>query len=213
MPAEFVIANNTARAFEVAAGDLLSVGGTSIADFVLVNRDNPRERFDQARTKVTCDRIFISTGDWLMSRGNRRMAQIVADGFTAGHHDLQFGMCSGRRYQMVAADTAGDPALRYRRPVRLADLPDHGCWENLQGVLAPFGIAPEDIPNPLNLFQDVRIDGATGRMELTVIRPQPGSATVFRLAMDCLCAISACPDLHVGGGPIHVRIGDGPPLR
>jgi uncharacterized protein YcgI (DUF1989 family) len=200
---------NSGRSFEVAKDQYLVVKGTTIADFVLFNRHNLRERFDQARTKANQGKIFISTGDQLISRLNRPMMVIVRDDFAPAHHDLQEGMCSRTRYQLVAA--RGDLSETYGRPLTPDDLPDHGCTENLTAALAPFGIASEDIPSPFNLFQNMEIDGVTGRMRHTTIRPRPGTAVVFQALMDCLCAISACPDITVGGKAIEVEVRDDPP--
>ncbi|MCL6560452.1 MAG: urea carboxylase-associated family protein [Firmicutes bacterium] len=200
-----VIPPNSGRSFLVRKGQRLTVSGTTIADFVLFNADNLRERFDQARTKANQGKIFISVGDWLISRWNNPMMQIVEDGFIEGHHDLQEGMCSARRYQLVAE--RGDLTETYKRPITAADIPDHGCTENLTEALRAYQIAPEDIPSPFNLFQNMVIDAVTGKMSHSPIRPRPGSSISFVAAMNCLCAISACPDITIGGKEIQVAVG------
>ena len=52
----------------------------------------------------------------------------------------------------------------------------------------------------------MKIDGVTGRMEHTQVRPQPGNYMELRAEMDLLVALSACPDLPVGGQPVDVLI-------
>jgi uncharacterized protein YcgI (DUF1989 family) len=52
----------------------------------------------------------------------------------------------------------------------------------------------------------MQIDGVTGKMEHTQIRPEPGNYTDIRAEMDLLTAFSACPDLPVGGKPVDVMI-------
>jgi uncharacterized protein YcgI (DUF1989 family) len=52
----------------------------------------------------------------------------------------------------------------------------------------------------------MKIDGVTGRMEHT--QPQPGNFIDLRAEMDLLVALSACPDLAVGGQPVDVSIYD-----
>jgi uncharacterized protein YcgI (DUF1989 family) len=52
----------------------------------------------------------------------------------------------------------------------------------------------------------MRIDGTTGKMEHTQVRPKPGSYVDIRAEMDLLVAFSACPDLPVGGKPVDVEI-------
>ena len=209
MPEQLVqqatIPPNSGMAFEVPRGAHLRVTGTTIADFVALNRQDLRERFDQARTKTYNSKIWISTGDTLMTKANNPLLYLVADTYAGqGTHDLQKGMCSGRRFQLAAREAR--LAEYYNRPIRPADLPDHGCYENLSAALAPYGIPPEDVPSPFNLFQTLAIDAATGRMSNTSIRPRPGTYVEFRAEMDALVAISACPDLTVGGKAIDVLI-------
>ena len=47
-------------------------------------------------------KLFISTGDTLFSKRNNPLLTIVEDTFTEGRHDLQKGMCSRKRFEMVA---------------------------------------------------------------------------------------------------------------
>jgi uncharacterized protein len=73
----------------------------SIIDFVCFNRTNLRERFDQARTQANQRKVFISTGDMLVSKLNNTMMTITEDTFKEGHHDLQEGMCSRKRHELA----------------------------------------------------------------------------------------------------------------
>lgn len=59
---------------------------------------------------------------------------------------------------------------------------------------------------PFNLNQHMKIDGITGRMEHTQVRPKEGNYMDIRAEMDLLVALSACPDLPVGGKPVDVLI-------
>ncbi len=201
------VAPNSGQAFEVARGQRLRVAATTIVDFVAFNRHDLRERFDQARTKTYNSKIWISAGDLLMTKANNPLLRIVADTYAdQGTHDLQKGMCSGRRFQLAARE--GRLAEYYNRPIPLESLPDHGCWENLSNALAPYGIPPEDVPSPFNLFQTLAIDPTSGRMSNTSIRPRPGTYVDFVAEMDALVAVSACPDLTVGGKAVDVTIFD-----
>jgi len=78
-------------------------------------------------------------------------------------------------------------------PQKPEDIPDHGCLENLTEALKPWDIPPEDIPSPFNIFQTMRIDPETGAMFDTMIRPKDEAHVDFRAEMDCLVAVSACP--------------------
>lgn len=196
------VAHNTGWASELKEGQVIRVIATTTVDFVCFRRQNLRERFDQARTKVYNMKLFISTGAKIMGRNNQHMMTILADGFKGGTHDLQKGMCSGYRFQLAKQENR----LREYYPRDIKEIPDHGCYENLSRALAPYGIIPEDIPSPFNLNQHMKIDGVTGRMEHTQVRPQPGNFMDLRAEMDLLVALSACPDLAVGGKPVDVTI-------
>ena len=124
------------------------------------------------------------------------MMTIVEDNFKEGHHDLQEGMCSRKRHELAAK--RGVWEATYGRP--LSEMPTHGCTENLSGVLAPYGIALEDIPSPFNIFQDMIIREKTGVLEHSPVRPKPpGAHVILRAEMDLLAALSVCPDVSVGG--------------
>jgi len=198
---EETVPYNTGWFGELKKGQVIRIAATTTVDFVAFDRHNLRERFDQARTKVYNMKIFISIGDKLMSKSNQHLMTIVEDTYREGTHDLQKGMCSGYRFQLAKQE--GRLQEYYHREV---EIPDHGCWENLSQVLKPYGMAPEDIPSPFNLNQTMKIDGVTGRMEHTTIRPKPGTYVDLRAEMDLLVAFSACPDLPVGGKPVKVTI-------
>jgi len=149
-------------------------------------------------------KIFISKGDKLMSKANQHLLTITEDRYSGGTHDLQKGMCSGSRFQLAKKE--GRLQEYYNRNFKDEEIPNHGCWENLSQALKPYGIPPEDIPSPFNLNQTMIIDGSTGRMEHTAIRPKPGTYVDLRAERDLLVALSACPDLPVGGKPVTLTI-------
>lgn len=186
---------NTGYAFDMEAGQSIRITSQTIIDFVCFNRDNLRERFDQARTKANQRKIFITTGDQLISKLNNTMMTIVEDTFD-GTHDLQEGMCSRKRHELAAAKGIWEKT--YGRP--LSEMPPRGCTENLGGVLAPYGIAVEDVPSPFNIFQHMIIHADTGELEHSHIRPKPpGASVTLRAEMRLLAAISTCPDMAAGG--------------
>ncbi len=190
-----VVPKNSGKSVVVKKGQILRVAGRTVVDFVAFNLHNLRERFDQARTKTNQVKIFISTGDQLFSKLNNPLLTIVEDSFKEGKHDLQKGMCSKKRFELIAKGLAqrkfaGGVDLNPQRP---EDIPDHGCWENLIDGLKGYDIADEDIPSPLNLWQTMQIDPETGAMLDTTIRPEEEAHIDFRAEMDCLVAVSACP--------------------
>lgn len=203
------VPRNSGRSFEVKKGQRIRVAGKSIVDFVAFNLHDLSERFDQARTKTNQAKIFISTGDQLISKLNNPMLTIVEDTFTEGRHDLQKGMCSRRRFELVASGGARRNFAEGVDPnPGIEDIPDHGCFENLSEAVRNRGIAPVDVPSPFNIFQTMRIDAETGAMLDTFVRPKEEAHVDFRAEMDCLVAVSACPESGRGQA-IRIEIFDG----
>lgn len=191
------VARNTGEAFTVNEGQIIRITGATITDIVALNRHDITEQFDQARTKVYNQTIFVTEGDRLMTKSNKPMMMIVEDTFDEGTHDLQHGMCSAPRFELAAEE--GKVADYYFRELSEEELPDHGCWENLSDALEPWDIDRMDIPSPLNLFQTVDIDPESGEMLNKPTRPDPTAHVDFRAEMDCIVAVSSCPDLWAGG--------------
>ena len=191
-----VVPKNSGAAFEVRKGQRLRIAGKSIVDFVAFNLDDLSERFDQARTKTNQVKIFITAGDTLFSKRNNPMLTIVEDSFIEGRHDLQKGMCSRKRFEMVAKGTAKRVFAEgvEINPKKPEEIPDHGCWDNLSNAVKPWNISADDVPSPFNIFQCMRIDPETGIMYDTMIRPKEEAHVDFRAEMDVLVAVSACPE-------------------
>src|SRR5689334_25222170 len=93
---------NTGFAFDLKKGQCVRITSQTIIDFVCFNRANLRERFDQARTKANQRKVFLTTGDLLVSKLNNTMMTITEDTFKEGHHDLQEAMCSRKRHELAA---------------------------------------------------------------------------------------------------------------
>jgi uncharacterized protein len=205
-----VVPKNSGHSFAVKKGQVLRVAGRTVVDFVAFNLHNLCERFDQARTKTNQVKIFISTGDQLFSKLNNPLLTIVEDSFREGKHDLQKGMCSKKRFELIAKGLAQRKFAEGvdLNPQRPEDIPDHGCWENLIDALKGYGIADEDIPSPLNIWQTMKIDPETGAMLDTTIRPEKEAHIDFRAEMDCLVAVSACPQSGRGEA-IRVEVSEG----
>lgn len=201
---ESVIKSNTGKTFVVKKGQNIRVIGESTADCVVFNLHNVRERFDQARTKVDQGKIYVTTGDVLISKYNNVMMTIVEDTYN-GTHDMEKGMCSASFYKKWGEQIFKIYGGVWKRLGRKRGAaPKHGCWENLAKALRPHGVAKEDVPSPLNIFQTMVINAKTGTMRYAMTRPRPGGDHMdLRAEMDCLVGISACPE---GGRGKDLRV-------
>ena len=192
-------------AFELKKGQHIRVIGRSTVDFVVFNLHNPKERVDQARTKTNQLTIFLTKGHALISKDNTVMMTIVEDTWP-WHHDLQKGMCSRKRHELVfrgdhKVDVWGQEGPQ-RRFERWEDIPQRGCWENLTNALKPWPeIDPWDIPSPFNIFQNMRIDGESGRIWFDHKNPDEDFYMELRAEMDLVAGAS-----HHRGATTRIQI-------
>ena len=177
------------------------IEGGAICDFVCFDANRPSDRFSQARTKANEGRFMVTTGNNLYSRDNNILLTIVED--TYGIHDLQYGMCSAWVYKNFRdKDYHGFSQNRFQVGGPLG-VPTFGCYEVLQKALKPFSIAPENIPDPLNLFQTIEYDLASKTIKTVDGRSKPGDYVDFLARTDTICAVSACP---AAGRPLRVQV-------
>ena len=65
-------ARNTGLAFDLMKGQSVRITSQTIIDFVCFNRENLRERFDQARTKANQRKVFLTPATcWCRSSTTR----------------------------------------------------------------------------------------------------------------------------------------------
>jgi uncharacterized protein len=201
---EQTIPNNTGAACTLKKGQRLRLTGETIIDVVAFDLADLNYRLDQATTKTLQGRIFLTAGDKLLARSGRPLLAIVEDTWRGGTHDLEKGMCSASAYAYQQQLRQGKLEAQEARAVR--EVPKHGCWENLIAALAPWKIAPRDIPNPFNVFMTMAVDSDANRLGMTRTRPTKPEHIELEAEMDCLVGISACPDTMAGGKPVGIVV-------
>lgn len=182
----FEIPAREGRGFVVEAGLVLRIAcvdGPQVADFIVFNSQDPRERFWSARTRVIHGG-HLTTGHqlWSTPPHTRPMMTVIADTVIHGEHDhgarshdLLFCRCDGRHYEIVHG----------RR-----NMPN--CQDNLAQAIAPFGLHPEDVHDPFNIFMTTGMN-PDGRPFYLPCDAAKGDYIELIAEIDCLVAISACP--------------------
>ena len=176
-PRDTVIPAKSGTALVVRAGETLRVTdleGLQAADFVCFNEHDHAERFSPAKTRLNHFHTRISTGDRLFSNRSGVMFTIGAD--TGGIHDLLLASCNRWYYENLC----GQPGYR-------------GCLEILAEALAPYGIAEDALPDPFNLFTKTKVD-ADNKLLIQLPESTAGNYVELTAEMDCLVAVSSCPD-------------------
>lgn len=176
-----------AYAWEARAGQIVTitdVEGKQVADLAIFNAADRSDRLSISWTRTRnlkqtenyLPPLGLTVGDRLWSSGYRVLASVVED--TAephGVHDLFGRMCNRGMYEMYGAE------------------PQDGCFELLQRVLTPLGIAPQEIPDPIGVFMHTVPHPQSRVMEIKEPVSRPGDRFSFRAEVDLLLAASTCP--------------------
>ena len=166
----------TGIALEVREGQvfrIIDVEGQQVGDFVCFNLKNPTQYFSQSQTRKINRSILLSSGNKLCSNLCDTMFTIGED--KVGQHDLLYSPCGPNDYRILY-DAPGHPS----------------CRENLNQALAPYGIESHQLPPVFNVFMNTSI-GPKGELVCNEPTSKPGDYVDLHANMDCLVAISACP--------------------
>jgi uncharacterized protein YcgI (DUF1989 family) len=182
-----VIPPKSAFAWTCRRGSLIritDVEGKQVGDLVLFSLQRPEDRISISWTRTRNLRdtaayvppLGLSVGDRIYSTGYRVLATVVDDTSEPnGIHDLFGRMCNRGMYELYGVE------------------PQPGCFELLQEALAPHGVSPEEIPDPLGVFMHTVPHPDTRVMEIREPVSRPGDSLTLRAEMDLLAAMSTCP--------------------
>ena len=122
-------------------------------------------------------------GDTLVTNRRRPILTLVAD-TSGGVHDTLLAACDRERYELLGATE-----------------PHDNCTDNLHAALATVDLVVPVTPSPLNLFENAR-PAADGTIAIAPPVSTPGSSVTFRVELDALLVLSACPqDMVATNGP------------
>ncbi len=148
--------------------------GKQAADFWAFNAEDLNEHLSASHTRVWVNRLCPVVGESFHSNRRRPILQLIAD--TCGIHDLITPACDEDRYRLYGVQ-GGHPS----------------CAGNLALAVAPWlGSTPFFVPQPFNLFMCCPV-GADGSVTNGPNPSKPGDHVVLKAWIDCVIAISACP--------------------
>lgn len=188
------ISPRTGAAFRLKKGQRLRVidpQGEQVSDMLAFNAEDVQEVISSGRTLDYASKLFLSAGDPLYSNRSRIMLRIIED--TVGRHDFLLTPCSEDTFRIIYGD----------------EHPHHGCFGNLAQALAPYGIAPDQIPVAFNIFMNVQVNGETGELRVDPPKSRAGDHILFEAEMDLIVALTACSALQSNNyafKPIHYVI-------
>ncbi|MEL6767213.1 MAG: urea carboxylase-associated family protein [Pseudomonadota bacterium] len=173
----YVIPAREGRAVRLEAGQSLWIEtpeGTQVCDFFALAAESPAEMLSMEHCRTALGRVYLRTGDELVSNRRRAMLTLVED-TSPGVHDTLIACCDQPRYASLGAD--GYHA---------------NCADNFRAALAAIGVTPLHVPAPLNLWMNIPVE-PDGSYAWTPPVARPGDRVVFRALMDCVAVMSACP--------------------
>ncbi len=165
------------RGVRVAAGQrfrVIDVEGGQVADTFAFRADDVSEFHSAEHTRVHVNRLFPRPGEHFVTN-HRHPILLLEEDRTPGIHDMLCAACDPERYAGLGVD--GWHA---------------SCRENLERAMAELGQPRIEIPQPINLFMNIPVDGEGG-LGWEPAPTRPGEYVILRAVMDCLVVVSACP--------------------
>ncbi|MBN9246387.1 MAG: urea carboxylase-associated family protein [Hyphomicrobium sp.] len=165
------------RAVALNAGHsirIVNTHGHQVVDTWAFNAQDLGEFLSMEHMRAAIDRIRPKPGDKLVTNKRRPILTLVED-TSPGVHDTFIAACDIYRYQSLGCTDYHD-----------------NCADNLRAGMAGIGLTPPEVPSPLNLWMNIPIksDGSIGWEEPV---SKPGDYVVLKAEMDCVVAMSACP--------------------
>ncbi len=170
---------------------VVDVEGGQVADLFAFAAADPAEHLSASHTRGHLNRLFPRPGEPFIS-GRRRPLLMLESDESPGVHDMLIPACDTERYARLGAR-------------------DHAsCAENLMAALAPHGITPGTVPQPVNLFMNIPV-GTDGVLSWRRAPTLPGDGVTLCALDDLLVVVSACPQdlVDINGGrptPLHLHL-------
>jgi len=165
-----------ARAIRAAAGSrfrVVDVEGGQVVDLFAFAADGVTEYASAEHTRVSVDRLFPRVGEAFVTNRRRPILAFEEDS-SPGAHDMLCAACDPIRYHLLGADHHAS------------------CQENLRQAMADLGHEHVEVPQPINLFMDVRVE-ADGSLTWGPSPARAGDSVTLRAELDCIVVASACP--------------------
>jgi uncharacterized protein YcgI (DUF1989 family) len=179
MPEMIEVPARHGAAFRLSQGQaarLINTHGTQVADCWAWNAHDLSEHMSMEATRVWTQRLNPVVGDSFVTTRRNPILTIVED-TSPGIHDTFMAACDRHRYERLGV-------TGYHR----------NCLDNMMEAMRAIGAQP---PAPIlasfNVFMNIAVE-ADGRTLATLpALSKPGDFITLRAEMDCIVALSACP--------------------
>ena len=168
---------------------MINTHGHQVVDTWAFNDADVSEFFSTEHWRATVCRIFPQVGDKLVTNRRRPILTFEED-TSPGIHDTLMAACDSHRYALLGCTEYHD-----------------NCTDNLAAAMRAIGIDRHETPSPLNMWMNIPVD-AEGNTSWGEPVSKPGDYVVLRAEMDCIVAMSNCPQdiLPVNSGcPVETQ--------
>ena len=165
------------RAVRVAKGqtiEVINTHGTQVCDFWAFSAANPSEFMSWEHGRAFINRVIPRVGDGLATNRRRPILTLVED-TSPGIHDTLIAACDLFRYINLGVKEYHD-----------------SCADNLRMAMMAIGVPVPEVPQPFNLWMNIPVGKDWGVQWLPPVS-KAGDRVRMRAEMDCICAMSACP--------------------
>ncbi|MEO1291320.1 MAG: urea carboxylase-associated family protein [Pseudomonadota bacterium] len=152
---------------------LVNTFGSQVVDTWALCTEEPDEFMSMEHTRRMNGHLHPVVGDVFWSNRRNPMLTFEEDSFP-GTHDTIVACCD--RWLYAHYGCADGHA---------------NCYDNYLGALAHLGVQRNTVPNPLNLWMNVPVEGNVVSVSTPLSRP--GDHVVFRADRDVTMVFSTCP--------------------
>ena len=173
----FTVPARKDRAVRLRRGQQIKVintHGSQVVDTWAFNAEDMSECMSMEHTRAVIEKMYPEPGETFVTTHRRPILTVVED-TSPGDHDSLIAACDRYRYELLGVEGHHD-----------------NCTDNLADALAELGLKTPYTPSPFNMFM---IKEWGEGLQLTRRPPtsRPGDYVVLRAEMDCVVAVSACP--------------------
>ena len=177
MPEIMTIPARRGRAQRLTRGQaikIINTHGHQVVDTWSFSAEDVSEYFSVEHWRPTVEHIFPKVGDKLVTN-RRRPIMTFEEDTSPGIHDTLMAACDDYRYGLLGCTEYHD-----------------NCTDNLKAAMRAIGIVSHEVPSPLNMRMNIPVSQG-GELGWEAPVSVPGDYVVLRAEMDCIVAMSCCP--------------------
>jgi len=171
---------------------IINTHGTQVCDTWAFSAEDLHEFMSMEHLRPTIGTIFPRKGHHLHTN-RRRSILFFEEDTSPGIHDTLIAACDAYRYGLLGCKEYHD-----------------NCTDNLKAAMRQVGLEAPEVPSSLNLWMNIPF-APDGTQTWGEPLSKPGDYVILRAEMDCIVAMSACPQdiLPVNGGivkPLRIEL-------